>query len=119
MKTSIKIAGLGLPIIDWIWIAYRFNRWFLSIFPIENPSWLVQREIYEFYKQPLKKIMNDFIYRKALSVRMWLSDSCATSRHFWLGNLLVQLCPRMKTFLLVPRQAWNHQHTSSWGISID
>ena len=41
------------------------------------------------------------------------------SRHFRRGNLWVQLYPRMKTFLLVPRRASNHQRTKSWGFNID
>ena len=53
-------------------------------------------------------------------IRMRQSDLFATrSRHFRRGNLWVQLYPRMKTFLLVPRQSSNHRRTTSWGVNID
>ena len=52
----------------------------------------------------------------AILIRTWLNELLATrSRHFHRGNLWVQLYPRMKIFLLVPRQASNHQRTKSWG----
>ena len=54
--------------------------------------------------------------RMASLNRTRLSDLC---RHFRRGNLRVQLYPRMKTFLLVPRRASNHQRTTSWGVYID
>ena len=41
-------------------------------------------------------------------IRTRLSDLlvlATRSRHFWQGNLWVQLYPRMKTFLLVPCRA--------------
>ena len=53
-------------------------------------------------------------------IRTLLSDLYTTrSRHFRQGNLWVQLYPRMKTFLLVPRRASNHRRTTSWGVLID
>ena len=58
--------------------------------------------------------------RIASSIRTWFSDLYMTRcRHFCGENLWVRLYSRMKTFLLVPRQASNHRHTTSWGVNID
>ena len=58
--------------------------------------------------------------RIASLIRTWLSDLYITrSRHFWRGNLWVQLHPKMKTFLLMPRRASNLRRTTFWGVNID
>ena len=57
--------------------------------------------------------------RMASLIRTWLSDSYTIrSKHFQRGHLWVQLYPRMKTFLLVPRRPSNHRPTTSQGFNI-
>ena len=52
--------------------------------------------------------------RMASLIRRRQCDFLVTrSRHFRRGNLWVQLYPRMKTFLLVPRRASIHRRTTS------
>ena len=51
--------------------------------------------------------------RMASFIRMRQSDLFTMrGRHFRRGNLWVQLYPRMKTFILVPRRVSNHRRTT-------
>ena len=58
--------------------------------------------------------------RMASLIRTRLSDLCTRREVGTFGEetFWVQLYPRMKTFLLVPRRASNHRRTKSWGVNI-
>ena len=61
-------------------------------------------------------------YRRMASlIRTRLSDLCTRREVGTFGEetLVVQLYPRMKTFLLMSGQAWNHRRTTSCGVNID
>ena len=57
--------------------------------------------------------------RMASLIKTLLNDLYVTKiRHFRREKLWVQLYPRMKAFLIVPRRASNHRRTTSLGLTL-
>ena len=64
--------------------------------------------------------MDHFYTRIASFIRTRQSDLFVTrSRHFQRENLWAQLYHRIKTLLIVPHRASNHQRTPSLGVNIN